>query len=356
MNEPLSTWRGPLKVRCPTLEQLPPPPPGETGWPWTEDSHQLSTTRLDGSAWPRVSVITPSYNQGQFIEETIRSVLLQGYPDIEYMIIDGGSTDQSLEIIRKYAPWLAYHVSEPDRGQTHAINKGLLRATGEILAYINTDDCYLNGAIATAAHEFCARPAVGMVYGTAAIVNEHDRWTTWKARPFDLKMMFTVGNIVPQPAAFFSRCASKEVGYLSEEWELIMDYEFCIRVGAQFPTVCVPRTLAKFRTHPQSKSRLRFEETTQELIRFVQGFNPDHISMPDWQRIKPTVMSRIHYELALCYVAQGHQAASKGFRQFLESLSLDPLFAVRHPILTAHIMKRVLTGRFMTIGGQIAAS
>jgi hypothetical protein len=114
--------------------------------------------------------------------------------------------------------------------------------------------------------------------------------------------------------------------------------------------------LPRFRNHPQSKSRLRFEETTQELIRFVAHFSPDQILMPDWQTIKPTVMSRIHYELALCYVAEGNQAASKGFQQFLESLSLDPLFALRYPILTAHIMKRVLTGRFKTIGGQITAS
>jgi len=356
MSDPLSAWQGRIDVRCPTVDQLPPPPPDKTGWPWTEESPRLSETTPNGKVWPRVSVITPSYNQGQFIEETIRSVLLQGYPDIEYMIIDGGSTDDSLEIIRKYEPWLAYYVSEPDRGQTHAINKGWMRATGEILAYINTDDCYLNGAIATAAHEFCTRPDVGMVYGTATIVNERNKWTTWKARPFDLKMMLTVGNIVPQPAVFFSRQALTKVGYLSEEWQLIMDYEFCIRVGAQFPTVCVPRTLAKFRTHPQSKSRLYFEETTQELIRFVARFSPDQILMPDWHMIKPTVMSRIHYELALGYVAQGHQAASKGFQQFLESLSLDPLFALRHPILTAHIMKRVLTGRFKTIGGRITAS
>jgi GT2 family glycosyltransferase len=272
------------------------------------------------------------------------------------MIIDGGSTDESLEIIRKYERWLAYHVSEPDRGQTHAINKGWLRATGDILAYINTDDCYLNGAMAIAAHEFAARPEVGMVYGTATIVNERNEWTTWKARPFDLKMMFMVGNIVPQPAVFFSRHALTRVGYLSEEWQMIMDYEFCIRVGSQFPAVCLPQTLAKFRTHPQSKSRLRFEETTQELIRFVARFSPDQILMPDWQTIMRTVMSRIHYELALCYVAQGHQAASKGFQQLLESLSLNPLFALRHPILTAHIMKRVLTGRFKIIGGRITVS
>jgi hypothetical protein len=343
-------------MRCPTLDELPPPPPGKSGWPWTEESPQVCDTKPDGESWPRISVTTPSYNQGQFIEETIRSVLLQGYPDLEYIVIDGGSTDETLEIIRRYEPWLTYWVTEPDHGQTHAINKGWMRATGEILAYINTDDCYLNGAIATAAHEFAARPDVGMVYGTATIVNERNDWTTWRARPFDVKMMLTVGNIVPQPSVFFSRHALTKVGYLSEEWQMIMDYEFCIRVGSQFPAVCLPQTLAKFRTHPQSKSRLRFEETTQELIRFVARFTPDQILMPDWQMIKPTVMSRIHYELALCYVAQGHQAASKGFQQLLESLSLNPLFALRHPILTAHIMKRVVTGRFKTISGQIAVS
>src|SRR5262249_24267921 len=192
MSDPLSAWQGRIDVRCLTVDQLPLPPPGKTGWPWTEESPRLAETTPNGKVWPRVSVITPSYNQGQFIEETIRSVLLQGYPNLEYMIIDGGSTDESLEIIRKYEPWLASFVSEPDRGQTHAINKGWMRATGEILAYINTDDCYLNGAIATAAHEFCTRPDVGMVYGTATIVNERNKWTTWKARPFDLKMMLTV--------------------------------------------------------------------------------------------------------------------------------------------------------------------
>jgi glycosyltransferase involved in cell wall biosynthesis len=343
-------------VRCPTIKELPAPPLGKTGWPWTEDSPQSADRGMDGSAWPRVSVITPSYNQGQFIEETIRSVLLQGYPDLEYIIIDGGSTDESLEIIRKYAPWLAYYISEPDRGQTHAINKGWERATGEILAYINTDDCYLDGAIFTAAREFCVKPDVGMVYGTAIIVNERNKLTTWKARPFDLKMMLTVGNAVPQPAAFFSKSALQSAGYLDEEWHMIMDYEFCIRIGAQFPSVCVARTLAKFRNHPQSKSRLRFEETTHELIRFVTRFSPDQLLPHDWQQIKRTVMSRIHYELALCYVAQGHQAASKGLQQFLESLSLNPLFAVRHPILTAHIIKRVLTGRLRPSVGKSTAS
>ena len=103
----------------------------------------------NGEAWPRISIVTPSFNQGQFIEETIRSILLQGYPNLEYIIIDGGSTDESVEIIKKYEPWLTYWVSEKDRGQAHAINKGLERCTGEILAYINSDDYYYPGCFCT---------------------------------------------------------------------------------------------------------------------------------------------------------------------------------------------------------------
>src|ERR1700758_987177 len=119
-------------MRCPTLDELPPPPIDKDGWPWTDDSPQLPDATVDGKPWPLLSVITPAYNQGQFIEETIRSVLLQGYPNLEYIIIDGGSKDGTVEVIRKYERWLSYWVTEPDNGQSHAINKGFRRARGEI--------------------------------------------------------------------------------------------------------------------------------------------------------------------------------------------------------------------------------
>ena len=115
-------------MRSPELGQLPTPPAGKTGWPWTVETPPLPPERPDGSPWPQISIVTPSYNQGQFIEETIRSILLQGYPDLEYIIIDGGSTDESIEMIKKYGPWLTQWISEKDRGQAHAINKGLARS------------------------------------------------------------------------------------------------------------------------------------------------------------------------------------------------------------------------------------
>ena len=101
-------------MRCPSLSELPPPPRGKQGWPWTEETPRLPETMPDGQPWPRVSIVTPSYNQGRFIEETIRSVLLQGYPVLEYIIIDGGSTDVAVDIIKKHEQWLTYCVAEPD--------------------------------------------------------------------------------------------------------------------------------------------------------------------------------------------------------------------------------------------------
>src|SRR5438105_6022991 len=138
-------------MRCPTLSELPSPPLGKTDWPWTEDSNQSPGQKNHSNPWPKISIVTPSYNQGQFIEETIRSVLLQGYPDLEYIIIDGGSQDESVEIIKKYEPWLTYWVSEQDRGQSHAINKGFDRSTGLILGWLNSDDVLLPNALATVA-------------------------------------------------------------------------------------------------------------------------------------------------------------------------------------------------------------
>src|ERR1700750_2702693 len=134
-------------MRCPSLDELPPPPPGKTGWPWTEAGRSVEDF-ADHSHWPRITIITPSYNQGHFLEETMRSVLLQGYPDLEYLVIDGGSTDNSVALIRKYEAWLAYWTSEADRGQAHAINKGLERVTGSLWGWINSDDLLNQNSLA----------------------------------------------------------------------------------------------------------------------------------------------------------------------------------------------------------------
>ncbi len=130
------------QMRCPTLSELPPPPLGKTGWPWTEETLPLADNCLHDD-WPKISIVTASRNQGEFIEEAIRSVLLQGYPNIEYIIIDGSSRDNSVEIIRKYESWLAHWVTEPDRSAVEASSKGFARATGELFGLMCADDAYL---------------------------------------------------------------------------------------------------------------------------------------------------------------------------------------------------------------------
>src|SRR5688572_1860787 len=132
---------------CVTLDELPEPPSGKSGWPWTEESGRLPNQGLEGDRWSRVSVITPSFNQGRFIEETIRSILLQGYPNLEYFIMDGGSTDGSVEIIQKYSPWLSYWVSQNDNGQSDAINQGLRLASGDFATWVNSDDLLAKNAL-----------------------------------------------------------------------------------------------------------------------------------------------------------------------------------------------------------------
>src|SRR5262244_3776597 len=155
-----------------TISELPPAPAGVEGWPWQADT-ETPFDHSDLFDLPKISVITPSYNQARYIEETIRSVLLQGYPNLEYIIIDGGSSDQTTEIIKKYEPWLTYWVSEPDRGQSDAINKGFSKSTGRILNWLNSDDFLEKNALGRVATAFgAADEHVGAVVGIGCWINE----------------------------------------------------------------------------------------------------------------------------------------------------------------------------------------
>jgi glycosyltransferase involved in cell wall biosynthesis len=215
---------------CPALAELPSPPPDKTGWPWTVETPPLPPVRPDGSAWPRISIVTPSYNQGQFIEETIRSVLLQGYPDLEYIIIDGGSTDQSVEIIRKYEPWLTYWVSERDRGQAHAINKGFSMATGEYNNWINSDDSLRPYALRTIAEAAALRSGVDLISGVRILKDPEtgyefaqNLWLlSWKT------YLIGMPNF-PQDATFFSRHVLNAVHAIDERFTFGLDVAFFFR-------------------------------------------------------------------------------------------------------------------------------
>jgi glycosyltransferase involved in cell wall biosynthesis len=249
-------------MHCPTIDQLPPPPPGKTGWPWT-----VGTPPADGAAdaasLPRVTIVTPSYNQGAYIEETIRSILLQGYPDLEYIIVDGGSRDGSVEIIRKYEPWLAWWVSERDKGQSHAINKGFERSSGQIFNYIASDDLLEPGCLLTVARamrEHKTKWVVGQVrYRSAGQAD-------WPLR-VNAEASFTEWFLwcpVPQPASFWAAELHRANGEFREDLHYYFDYEFWMRFRflKDLVPVVIPQDLAVYRLHDQSKtvsSKSKFE-------------------------------------------------------------------------------------------------
>ena len=217
-------------MRCPTLDELPPPPPDKSGWPWTEARVILPEESSESRLWPLVSIVTPSYNQGAFLEQTVRSVLLQGYPNLEYIVIDGGSTDESISILRKYDPWLSYWVSESDRGQSDAINKGFARANGEILGWLNSDDLYEPNALSLIVAYFSNTPDCDLLYGNGWYIDEkgHKRRPCYWIKPYERRLLLTF-NFILQPAAFWRRSLWERAGELDISQHWAMDWDWFLR-------------------------------------------------------------------------------------------------------------------------------
>lgn len=244
------------------LKQFPPPPPGKASWPWTKESPQLPAKMPDGKPWPKISIVTPSYNQRQFLEETIRSVLLQGYPNLEYIIIDGGSTDNSVEIIKKYEKWLTYWVSEKDSGQSQAINKGFEKATGDILGWLNSDDLLEPDALLRVSNAVCTHkeiPVHWIVGGMVFFDNQPGQNIRVKEPcfPDTLENWLVRSWFAPQPSTFWSRKAWLAVGPLREDLHYSFDREYWLRLRfAGYNPMIIPQILSKFRYHDKSKSTL----------------------------------------------------------------------------------------------------
>ena len=237
-------------------DKFPPAPATKIGWPWTEDSEPIPPLAQNGKPWPKISIVTPSYNQGQFIEETIRSVLLQGYPNLEYIIIDGGSSDNSVDIIKKYEPWLSYWVSEPDKGQSHAINKGFKLATGEIYAWINSDDYYLHGAFAVVGEAFTGLQEKAILLGYGDVVDVEGVFLdTRKIERIDSEALLNwEENWFLQQACFWPSVCWDTVGGLNEDLEVLMDYDLWFRFLKHYPFVYRDKPLGVLRYYEDTKS------------------------------------------------------------------------------------------------------
>lgn len=300
--------------------QFPAPPAGRTGWPWQAAPPPASPCG-EAAARPRISIVTPSFNQGEFLEETIRSVLCQGYPNLEYIIIDGGSGDGSVDIIRRYEPWLAHWESAPDRGQAHAINKGLRRSSGELVAYLNADDLYLPDTLQSVADRFAAHPQVDLLYGDCRVIDQASRVTGhWRSRPFDA-VVELCRNFIFQPTVFLRRALYERVGDFNEQLDCVMDIDYWYRAIHTAHFAYVRRELASFRIHSRSKTgqrRARFIAERYEILERFLGETRQQELRGERRRI----MAWHHFHAGEQLYHAGDAEAAE--REFMRSIQLTP--------------------------------
>jgi Glycosyl transferase family 2 len=288
----------------------------------------------DSNQYPRITIVTPSYSQGQFIEETIRSVLSQNYPNLEYIIIDGGSTDQTVEIIKRYERQITYWVSEPDFGQTHAINKGLAKATGDILAYLNSDDYYLPGTLHAVAQHFQMNPQTDLLHGRCCYINEQgepigeqfgdiqtfdeiiDLWGVWWQ-----KRQFV------QPEVFWTKRIGDRIGNFNEALYYVMDYEYWSRILQAGGTVSrCDRPLTCFRFTATQKSTQALQ-VADELLSVVQPWLWDGATQIPWRR-RLVLQGRWLYQAVLIKeIEQSMKADDPPFWRWMKA----GLMALQHP-------------------------
>lgn len=286
-----------------------------------------------GSPSLRVSIITPSYNQANYLEQTIQSVLAQDYPQLEYIIVDGASTDGSVEIIRRYADRLAYWVSEPDHGQAEAINKGFQRASGEFVAWLNSDDLYLPGAVARAVAALAADPRLGFVYGDALTIDAQGRplhplvFGDWG---LDELIRF---RIICQPAVFMRRSALEQAGYLDAAYHMMLDHQLWIRMAQRSPIRYLGGAgrfvpLAAARHHPAAKNAAQPEKFAQETLRVLQWMH----TQPDLQARLARSRRQVYggaYRLAGRYLLDGGAYAG-ALAAYSRAFAAWPSYTIKH--------------------------
>lgn len=281
-----------------TARDLPPAPAGVEGWPWLKDEPDCAFEPSDVSGLPKISVITPSYNQVRFIERTIRSVLLQQYPSLEYIIIDGGSTDGSVEVIRRYEPRLSYWVSEPDRGQSHAINKGFEKATGRVLCWLNSDDYYLPDTLLTVGRILADGTGNYALASHCLKIYEDGRPAVKLEGRYENRrrlFQFWKGYQMHQPAIFWRREVFEKVGCLSEELNLIMDFDYWARISRYFDFVNVDRVLACCNYHAEAKTGDGYARYHRDLKRYASRYWGSKLTAEFW-RLRLSMLSHFNIQ------------------------------------------------------------
>lgn len=312
--------------------QLPLPPFKFTGWPWNAADAPSLPLPADAALWPKVSIITPSFNQGQFLEETIRSVLLQGYPNLEYLIIDGGSSDNSIEIIRKYEPWLTYWVSEPDQGQADAINKGMRKSTGEYLGWLNSDDLLYPSAIRGVIEAFRYDRDAELIYGDVeqGLTFQHG-FSVLHGEQLEFGLMLKTLRIpIPQQGSLWRRSVVERIGPLDQRWQVVLDREFFTRAAEKCHIRYRPGVLGFFRNHEHSKSISQKRQWLVELPQMYTEFF-ERVDLPvELVGLKGESMGAMYLACASIALQCGETLRSLRYLSF--SLSSDPLILLRPPV------------------------
>lgn len=248
--------------------------------------------------YPLVSIITPSYSQGHFLRETIESVLYQDYPNIEYIIIDGGSKDTSLEIIKKYQKHLKYWISEPDEGQADAINKGLIRSTGDYLCWLNSDDILYPEFISNRIEQFHLFPEADFIYGDVDQGPDCSNTRIRKGKQTNFtRMLKTLQVPIPQQSAIWKREVFERIGPLETKWDVLLDREYFLRIAQLFNIKYIPGTVAFFRNHQNSKSIASEEKWAREIPLLYE-----EIFYENKYDLKPVIQKRKKQYLIASYI------------------------------------------------------
>jgi glycosyltransferase involved in cell wall biosynthesis len=244
---------------------------------------------------PLVSIITPSFNQAQYLEQTIQSVLLQDYPNIEYLLVDGGSTDGSLEIIQRYASRIDWWVSEPDRGQAEAINKGFHHANGQIVGWLNSDDLYYGtDTVSQAVHAFGEHPGAGMVYANGLKINSDGTLIDWFRYPqYDMKDLLSF-KVLLQPASFMRQSALEEAQYLPQESNLLLDHELWLQIAVRHPLIHVDGFWAVERSHDTAKTISLAAHYGPDAFVLFENLKKDPLFAPTIHQYHNQILAGIH--------------------------------------------------------------
>jgi glycosyltransferase involved in cell wall biosynthesis len=337
-----------LNLRHSISNVLPPAGNSKSGWPWTEGINSLPDVMPDGSQWPKISIITPSYNQAQFIEETIRSILLQGYPNLEYIIMDGGSTDGSIEIIKKYEKWISCWVSEKDGGQSDAIVRGIKRTTGEIVNWLNSDDILLPNALAEVAYIYVSTRAQNLkaVFCGSGLYIDKNRKAIKELPIRSVEISERILPMAPpyvggiQASWFLTREAWFSLGGIDTKLDYTMDTDLYYRCYKNnFPFYPIESNLAAYRVHQDTKTLNGWEKS----IDFKKNFYTRQLSeiSPQERRYYEQKVGLLLFGFCLKSITAQDKLPSR-YKKIIKGLRIYPPGVTRR-----HCIKQIIKSLIM---------